>query len=68
MGTESFPGVKSGRVVTLTLHPFLVPLVMKEDSYTSIPPTDRTACTEPQCPYKGALYLYLYYESEVIFI
>jgi len=21
---------------------------------------DRTACTEPQCLYKGALYLYLY--------
>jgi len=21
----------------------------------------RTACTEPQCLYKGALYLYLYY-------
>jgi hypothetical protein len=26
------------------------------------------ACTEPQCLYKGALYLYFYYESEVIFI
>jgi hypothetical protein len=30
MGTGSFLGVKSGRVVTLTLHPLLVPLVMKE--------------------------------------
>ena len=30
MGTESFPGVKSGRGVTLTSHPLLVPLVMKE--------------------------------------
>ena len=30
MGTESFPGVKSGRGVTLTLHPLLMPLVMKE--------------------------------------
>ena len=30
MGTGSFPGVKSGRGVTLTPHPFLVPLVMKE--------------------------------------
>jgi len=28
-------------------------------SYTSTPHTDRTACTEPQCLYKGALYLYL---------
>ena len=30
MGIGSFPGVKSGRGVTLTPHPFLVPLVMKE--------------------------------------
>ena len=26
-------------------------------TYTSTPPTDRTACTEPQCLYNGALYL-----------
>ena len=52
------PGVKSGRGVTLTPHPFLVPLVMKEYSYTSTLPMDRTACTEPQCLYKGDLYLY----------
>ena len=25
------------------------------------PPMGRTACTEPQCLYKGALYLYLMY-------
>jgi len=30
MGTVSFPGVKSGRGVTLTSHPLLVPLVVKE--------------------------------------
>jgi len=30
MGTESFPGVKSGWSMTLTPHPLLVPLVMKE--------------------------------------
>jgi len=30
MGTGSFPGVKSGRGVTLTPHLLLVPLVMKE--------------------------------------
>ena len=29
-------------------------------TYTSTPPMDRTACTEPQCLYKAALYLYLY--------
>ena len=32
-------------------------VVMKELSYTSTPPMGRTACTEPQCLYKGALYL-----------
>jgi len=30
MGTETFPGIKSGRGVTLTPHPLLVPLVMEE--------------------------------------
>jgi len=30
MGTGYFPGVKTGRGVTLTPHPILVPLVMKE--------------------------------------
>ena len=35
-------------------------LVMKEKSYTSTPPMGRTASTEPQCLYKGALYLYLW--------
>jgi len=29
-------------------------------TYTSTPPMDRTACTESQCLYNGALYLYLY--------
>jgi hypothetical protein len=32
-------------------------VVMKEYSYTSTPPMGRTVCTEPQCLYKGALYL-----------
>jgi hypothetical protein len=32
---------------------------MKEQSYTSTPPMGRTACTKPQCLYKGALYLYV---------
>jgi hypothetical protein len=60
MGTWSFPGVKRGRGVTLTPHPLLVPLVMKEYSYTSTPSMGRTACTEPQCLYKDALYLFFY--------
>jgi len=32
-------------------------------TYTSTPPTDRMACTEPQYLYNGALYLYLYLYS-----
>ena len=32
-------------------------------TYTSTPPMDRKACTEPQCLYNGALYLYLYLYS-----
>ena len=64
MGTGSFSGVKSGRGVTLTPYHLLMPLVMKEQSYTSTPTIGRTVCTEAQCLYKCALYLtvelYLY--------
>jgi hypothetical protein len=35
-------------------------VVIKEYTYTSTPPMGRTACTETQFLYKGALYLYLY--------
>ena len=91
MRTESFPGVNSGRGVTLTPHLLLVPWSRKSRAihvpllplwivrpveslsacttvhftftYTSTPPMGRTACTEPQCLYNGALYLYLYLYS-----
>jgi len=34
---------------------------MKEQSYNSTPLMGRTACTEPQCLYKGDLYyIYIY--------
>ena len=36
-------------------------------NYTSTHPTDRTACTEPQCLYKCALYLYLYLDTGAVF-
>ena len=38
MGTGSFPGVRCGRGVTLTLHPLLVPRSKIEYSYTSTLP------------------------------
>jgi hypothetical protein len=59
MGTGSFPGVKSGRGVTLTPHPLLVPWSRKSRAIPlPPPPMAHTACTEPQCLYKGALYLF----------
>jgi len=60
MGTGSFPGVKSGQGVTLTLHPFLVPWSRKSRAipllplWTVRPVQSLSACT------RGALYLYLY--------
>jgi hypothetical protein len=33
-------------------------VVVKGYSYTSTPPMGPTACTEPQCLYKGAFYLF----------
>jgi len=42
---------------------------MKEENYTSNPHMGRTSCTEPQCLYTGALYLYLTYtlcQSEIL--
>jgi hypothetical protein len=58
-GYRVFPGGKERprRDADSTLSSIAV--VMKEYSYTSTPPIDRTACTEPQCLYKGDLYLYL---------
>ena len=62
MGTGSFPGVNSGRGVTLTTHPLLVPLVMKEQSYTSTPPMGRNrACNGVTVPF--SLYLFFPFPS-----
>ena len=38
-------------------------VVLKRYSYTCTPPMGRTAGTEPQCLYKGALYLLLLYNA-----
>jgi len=56
MGTGSFPGVKSGRGVTLTPHPLLVPWSGKS---RVIPLLLLWALRPAQsvCLYKGALYL-----------
>ena len=68
MGTGSFPGVKSGRGMTLIPHPLLVPRSRKGRAIPLLPPwaerpvQSLSACTRvhftlPQCLYKGALYL-----------
>jgi len=59
MGTGFFPGVNRPGC-DADLSPPSSAMVMKEYSYNSTPPMGRTACTEPQCLYRGDLYLYLY--------
>ena len=68
MGTGSFLGVKSGRDVTLTPHPLLVPWSWNGEAIPLLllwavrPVQSVSACTRltftlPQCLYKGDLYL-----------
>ena len=59
MGTGSFAGGKERPGRDAEPSPPSSAVVMKGYSYTSTPPMGRTACTEPQCLYKGDLYLYL---------
>ena len=56
-GYRVFPRGRSGRGVTLTLHPLLVPWSWKSRAIPRLPLLGRAACTEPQCLCKGALYL-----------
>jgi len=65
-GYRVFPGGKERSGRDTDPSPLLVPLVIKEYSYISTPPTGRTACTEPQCLYKGALYLYLLHKNSIL--
>jgi len=57
MRKRSFPGVKSGRGVTLTPHPLLVLWSRKGRAITLLPLWARTGCTEPQCLYSTAITL-----------
>jgi len=59
-GYPVFPGGKDWPGHDADPSPPSSAVVMKEESYTSTPPVGHTACTEPQCLHKGALYhLYL---------
>ena len=59
-GYRVFPGGKERPGRDADPSPPSSAVVMKGYSYTSTPPMGRTAYTEPQCLYRGALYLYLY--------
>ena len=59
-GYRAFPGGKERPGRDADPSPPSSAVVMKAQSYTSTPPMGCTACTEPQCLYKGDLYLYLY--------
>jgi len=62
-GYRVFPGGKERPRREADLSPASGTVVKKEYSYTSTPSMGRTACTEPQRLYNGALYLYLYLHS-----
>ena len=59
-GYRVFPGGKKRPGRDADPSPPSSAVVMKRYSYTFTPTMGRTACTEPQCLYKGDLYLYLY--------
>ena len=58
-GYRVFPGSKERPGRDADPSPPYSAVVMKGQSYISTPPMGRTACTEPQCLYKGDLYLQL---------
>jgi len=60
MGTASFPGGKERPGRDANPSPPSSTKFMKEYSYTFTSPMGRTACTESQCLYKGALYLFTF--------
>ena len=53
-GRGSFPGVKSGRGVTLTYHPLYCHSQERVELYLYFP-MGRTDCREPQCLYSRAI-------------
>ena len=61
VGTGSFPGVKSGRCVTLTTHPLLVPWSRKSSAIPLLPlwavrPVQSlSACTRVTLPYLSCI-------------
>ena len=56
-GYRFFPGGKQRPGRDADPSPPSSAVLMKGQSYTSTPPIGRTACTVPQCLYRGALYI-----------
>ena len=60
-GYQVFPGVKERPGLNADpLTPLLLSWSRKGRAIPLLSPMGRTVCREPQCMYKGALYLYLY--------
>jgi hypothetical protein len=66
-GYRVFPGGKERPGCDVDPSPPSSAMVLKGQNYTSTPRMGRTACTEPQCLYKGALYFYLINRALKIF-
>jgi len=60
MGTGSFPGGKERPGHDADPSPTSSAVGHERVELYLYSPMGRTACTEPQCLYKGALYIYLY--------
>ena len=56
-GYRVFPGGKERPGRGADSSPPSSAVVKRKKSYTATPPMGRMACTEPQCLYKGDLYL-----------
>jgi len=59
MGTGYYPGVKSGRGMTLTPHPLLVQWTRKSRTVPLLPIWTTRPVSFSQCLYNSALYIYL---------
>jgi len=64
MGTGSFPGVKSGRGMTLTPHPLLVPWSRKSRAIPLLPLWAVRPVQSLSCLYKGAFYLFTFFSQD----
>ena len=65
-GYQVFPGDKERPGRDADPSPPSSAVVKKGWSYASTPPMGRTACTEPQCLYKGDLHIFLLFKTLIL--